>query len=65
MIGRVTKILELFRETESVIRDLPDSAEQRLRLGISYAMMQQIIPVVFPSSLQTLPAYRSPGTRAL
>lgn len=65
MIGRVTKILELFRETESVIRDLPDSAEQRLRLGISYAMMQQIIPVVFPSSLQTLSAYRSPGTRAL
>ena len=65
MIGRVTKILELFRETESVIRDLPDSAEQRLRLGISYTMMQQIIPVVFPSSLQTLPEYRSPGTRAL
>lgn len=47
VMGRVMKILELFRETETVIRDLSDSAEQRLRLGISYAMTRQIIPVVF------------------
>ena len=55
VMGRITKILELFRETESVIRDLSESAEQRLRLGISYAMTQQIIPVVFSSFLQIHP----------
>ena len=55
VMGQVTKILELCRETENMIRDLSDSAEQRLRLGISYAMTQQIIPVVFSGFLPQHP----------
>ena len=55
IMGRIMKILDLFRETETVIRDLSDSAEQRLRLGISYAMTRQIIPVVFSKCLELHP----------
>lgn len=58
VMERIMKVLELYRETEDMIRDLSDSVEHRLRLGISYAMTRQIIPQVFSNFMHLYPNAR-------
>ena len=49
------KILLLCQEAESATRDLSDSAEQQLRLGMSYAFMDSTAPLVFSDFLKEHP----------
>lgn len=51
----VQKILLLCQEAESATRDLSDSAEQQLRLGMSYAFMDSTAPLVFSDFLKEHP----------
>ena len=47
----VHKILGLCTETENAMKDLADSAERQLKLGMSYAFMDAMAPMVFSDFL--------------
>ena len=51
----VRKILSLCQEAETAMHDLSDSAEQHLRLGMSYAFMDSAAPPVFSDFLDEHP----------
>lgn len=51
----VRKILSLCQEAESAMHDLSDTAEQHLRLGMSYAFMDSTVPLVFSDFLTNYP----------
>lgn len=51
----VRKILSLCQEAESAMHDLSDSAEQHLKLGMSYAFMDSTAPPVFSEFLDEHP----------
>lgn len=51
----VSRILRLCREAEDTMRDLANSAEQRLRLGVSHAFIDPIVPMIFSTFLGSRP----------
>ena len=51
----VRKILSLCLEAETAMRDLSDSADQHLRLGMSYSFMATTAPPVFSDFLMEHP----------
>lgn len=51
----VHKILGLCIETENAMKDLADSAERQLKLGMSYAFMNEMAPMVFSDFLNKHP----------
>lgn len=51
----VRRILSLCAETENTMRDLSDSAQHRLKLGMSYAFMDAMAPVLFSDFLKHFP----------
>lgn len=55
VMQRIIRILDLYRETEIFIRDLSDSAGQRLQLGVSAAMSHQIVPAIFSDFAKLYP----------
>ncbi len=50
------RILGLCVETENAMRDLSDSAQHRLKLGMSYAFMDAMAPILFSDFLKRFPS---------